>query len=119
MSFTLGHSVKDADYFLGDLFDSIIGEVAEDIETVDTGDIEIENTAPPDVDPLPDNSPTPTTMVYSVIIWGDIRGDEAVFVFAKPKIGCLLVEETIIDKEKWVLIPFFSTDIDANTNVWR
>ena len=69
------------------IFESIIGEVTEDIETVETGDIEIENT-------------TPRTMVDSVINLGDIDGEEAVSVFSKPYIGGIFVDETIADKEK-------------------
>ena len=57
-------------------------------------------------------------MVDLVITWVDIPGEEAVYVFSKPNIGGIFVDETITDKEKWVLIPFFGTDPDANTNVW-
>ena len=57
-------------------------------------------------------------MVDSIIICGDIHGEEAVYIVAKPKIGGLLVDETINDKEKWVLIPFSGSDHDATTNVW-
>ena len=46
-------------------------------------------------------------MVDSVITWGDIHGEEAVYVVSKPNIGGIFVDETITDKEKWVLIPFF------------
>ena len=90
---------------MGDVFQSIIGEVTEDIETVETGYIEIDNTTPP-------------TMVDSIINWGEIHGQEAVSVVAKPNIGGLSVDETITDKEKWVIIPSFGTDLDATNNIW-
>ena len=58
-------------------------------------------------------------MVDSVTTWGDIHGEEAIYVVSNSKIGGLLVDETITDKEKWVLIHFLGTDTDATTNVWR
>ena len=85
MSHTPHHAVRDADSSLGSVFESIIGEVTEDIDTVETGDIEIDNTAPP-------------TMVDSVITWGEIHGEETVSVVANTKIGGLFVDETITDK---------------------
>ena len=97
MSRTPQQAVRDASYSLGAIFDSIIGEVTEDIETVETGDIEIDDTSPPDVDHPPEDSPTAPTMVNSIIIWGDIHGYKEVSVFSKPKIGGLLVDETITD----------------------
>ena len=58
-------------------------------------------------------------MVDSVITWGDIHRKEAVSVVTKPKIGGILVDDKITDKDKWVLIPFVGTDPDATNNVWR
>ena len=46
-------------------------------------------------------------MVDYVITWGDIYGEEAVSIVSKPKIGGIFVDETITDKEKLALIPFF------------
>ena len=57
-------------------------------------------------------------MVDSIIICGDIHGEEAVSIVYKPNIGGLFVDKTIIDKENWVLIPFFIPDTDATNNVW-
>ena len=54
------------------------------MDTIDTGDIEIDDTTPP-------------TMVDSVITWGDIHGKEVVSIVAKPKIGGLFIDETITD----------------------
>ena len=56
MSHTPQQAVRDAASSWRSLFEIIIGEVTEDIDTVETGDIEIENTTPP-------------TMVDSVITW--------------------------------------------------
>ena len=67
MSCTAEQVVRDADSSLGAVFECIIVEVSEYIETVETGDIEIDNT-------------TPLTMVDSVITWVDIHGEEAVSV---------------------------------------
>ena len=61
MSRTPQQAERDSAYSLGDLFESIIGDVTEEIDTVETGDIEIDNTTPP-------------TMVDYVIYWGDIHG---------------------------------------------
>ena len=58
-------------------------------------------------------------MVDSVITWLYIHGEEAVSVVAKPKIGGLFFDDTITDKEKWVLIPFVVTDPESTTNIWR
>ena len=60
MSFPIQKEVRDADSFLGAVFESIIEEVSEDIENIETGDTEIEDTTPP-------------TMVGSIITWGDIH----------------------------------------------
>ena len=81
-------SVKDTASYLADLFESIIGEVTEDIKTVDTGDIEIDDT-------------TPSTMLDSIITWRDIHGEEEVSVVYKPNIGSVFFDKTITDKEKW------------------
>ena len=70
MSCTPQQAVRYAASYLGDLFDSMIGQVTEEIETVETGDIEIENAEPPSVEPPPEDSPKPPTMVDSVITWG-------------------------------------------------
>ena len=70
---------------MGDVFQSIIGEVTEDIETVETGYIEIDDTTPP-------------KMVDYIITWGDIHEEEEVSVFSKPNIGGLFVDKTITDK---------------------
>ena len=105
MSHTPQQAVRDAASSMGAEFEIIIGEVTEDIETVETRYIETDDTTPP-------------TMVDSVVTWWDINGEEAVSVVAKPKIGGLFVDDTITDKEKWVLIHFFGTDPDANTKVW-
>ena len=87
MSLTPPQAVKDATSSLGGLFESIIGKVVEDIEAVETGDVEIYDTIPP-------------IMVDSVITWGEIYGDEAVSVVAKTKIGGLFIDETITNKGK-------------------
>ena len=60
-SCTPRQALRDDASFLGAVFDIIIGEVTEEIETVETEDIETDDTTPP-------------TMVYSVITWGDIHG---------------------------------------------
>ena len=114
MSCTTRQAVRDAALSLGAVFDTIIGEVTEEIET---GDIEIDYTAPSDVDHPPDDSPRPPTIVDSIIIWGGIHGEYAVSVVSKPKISGIFVDETITDKEKWVLIPFVGTDPNGTTNV--
>ena len=59
MSLTPQQAVRDSTSSLGDVFENIIGEVTEDIETVETKDIQIEDTSTPAVDLPPDNSPTP------------------------------------------------------------
>ena len=82
MSHTLQQVVIYAAYSLGYIFYIIIGEVTEDIET---GYIEIDDTTPP-------------TMVDYVTTWGDIHGEEAIYIVAKPNIGGLFVDETITDK---------------------
>ena len=105
MSHTLQQAVRDDDSFLGGMFEGIIEEVTEDIGTVETGDIEIDNSTPP-------------TMVDSVSTWEDIHGEEAAFVVSKPNIGDIFVDETITDKEKWVQITFVGTDPGATTNFW-
>ena len=105
MSCTHQQAVRDADSSLGDTFESIIEDFTEDIETVETGDIEIGDTTTP-------------TMVNSSITWGDIHGEEVVYVFSKPNIGGLFADETITDKETWVLIPFVGSNPDATTKVW-
>ena len=64
---------------------SIIVEVTEDIETVETGDIEIDDITPP-------------TMVDSVINWGYIHGEEVVSVVAKPNSGGIFIDDTITYK---------------------
>ena len=51
-------------------------------------------------------------MVYSVITQGYIHGEDTVSAVVKTKIGGIFVDETITDKEKWVITP------DANNNVW-
>ena len=79
MSITSQQAVRDAAASLGELFESIIGDVTEEIETVENGDIEIDDTTPP-------------TMVDSIITWGDIHREEAVSVVSKPKIGGLFVD---------------------------
>ena len=56
-------------------------------------------------------------MVDYAIAWGDTHGQQAVSVVAKTNIGGLFVDETITDKEKWVLIPFVGTDPNGTTNV--
>ena len=50
-------------------------------------------------------------MVYSVITQGYIHGEDTVSAVVKTKIGGIFVDETITDKEKWVITP------DANNNV--
>ena len=105
MSCTPQQEVRDSTYSLGDLFKIIIVEVTEELETVETGDIEIEDKTPP-------------TIVDYIITWGDIHGKEAVSVVANPNIGGLFIDETINDKEKWMLIHFVGTDPDHTTNVW-
>ena len=118
MSCTPQQEVRDADFPLGAVFDSIIGKVTKYIDTVETGYIEIDNTSPHSVDPLPDESPTPPTMMDYIITWEVIHGDEALSVVVNTKIGSLFFDETISNKEKWVLIPFVGIDIAATTNVW-
>ena len=85
MSLTPQQAVKDAASSLGAAFESIIVEVTEDIETVDTRDFEIDYTTPP-------------TMVDYFITWGDIYREESVSVVSKPNIGGIFVDETITDK---------------------
>ena len=69
------------------------------------------------MEPAPSDSPTPSTIVDSVINWEDINREEAVYIASKPKIGGLFVDKAITDKEKWVLIPFVITEPDDTTNV--
>ena len=73
MSCTPHQAVRDTSFSLGVLFDRIIGGFTEDIETVENGDIEIYDTAPPYVDPPPEKLPTSSTMVYSIIVRVDIH----------------------------------------------
>ena len=87
-----------------DVSESIFGDFTEDIDTAESGDIEIDDITPP-------------TMVNSIITWGDIRGEESVSLVTKPKVGGIFVDETITDNENWILIHFVRTDPDATTNV--
>ena len=50
------------------------------------------------MEPPPNNSPTPPTMVDFVVTRRDIHGEEAVFVLSKTNIGGLFLDETITDK---------------------
>ena len=49
MSCTPQQVLRDAASFLGGVFESIIGDFTEDIETVETVDIEFDNTTPPNM----------------------------------------------------------------------
>ena len=82
------YEVRDTTSSMGDIVDSIIEEITEDIENVETGDIEIDNTTPP-------------TIVDYVITWWDIHGEEAILVVSNPNIGYIFFDKTITDKEKW------------------
>ena len=58
-------------------------------------------------------------MVDSIITWREIHGEEVFYVVSKRKIGGIFVDDTITNKEKWVLILSVDTNSDYTTNVWR
>ena len=85
MSRKTQYEVRDTTSSMGDIVDSIIEEITEDIENVETGDIEIGNKIPP-------------TIVDYVITWWDIHGEEGIFVVSKLNIGYIFFDKTITDE---------------------